>query len=85
MMERKEMMLALSDMLCRLRPELQLNADNLREDIHLKNDLAINSVTMLMLALTIEKKFDIRFASVSPDQLQTLGDVCDYIESRMEK
>lgn len=84
-MDRKEMMLALADMLCKLRPELHLDEDNLQEGIHLKNDLAINSVTMLMLALTIEKKFDIRFAAVAPDQLQTLGDVCDYIESRMGK
>lgn len=84
-MERKEMIAALAELLCRLRPELQLNEENLHEGIHLQNDLAINSVTLLMLALSVEKKFDIRFESVGPAQLQTLGDVCDYIETRLGK
>jgi len=69
---------------CKLK-NIDLRKRECTMGIHLQNDLAINSVTLLMLALSVEKKFDIRFESVGPSQLQTLGDVCDYIETRLGK
>lgn len=84
-MNRKEIIAALAELLSKLRPELTLDAAELDESVSLHNDLGIDSITMLMLALGIEKRFGFRFESVSADRMKTLGSVCDYIEARMKK
>ena len=84
-MSRKEIISILADLLCRLRPELTINPDTLDESVSLQSDLGIDSITMLMLALSIEKKFGFRFESVTAEQMKTLGSVCEYIETRMAK
>ena len=84
-MNRKEIIEGLAEILCKLRPELVLDVDTLTDDVDLHDDLGIDSITMLMLALSIEKKFGFRFESVTPDQMKNLGGVCSYIEKRMQK
>ena len=84
-MSRKEIISTLAELLMKLRPELTLNPDTLDEGVSLQNDLGIDSITMLMLALGIEKKFGFRFESVTAEQMKTLGSVCEYIEARMAK
>ena len=84
-MNRKEIIENLADLLKKLRPELVLDAEALDDSVSLKNDLGIDSITMLMLALSIEKRFGFRFESVTAEQMKTLGSVCDYIEARMKK
>lgn len=81
-MSRKEIIKALAELLGKLRPELVLDVDTLADSIDLKNDLGIDSITMLMLALSIEARFGFRFESVTADQMKTLGSVCEYIEAR---
>lgn len=82
-MSRKEIISTLAELLCKLRPELTLSPDTLDESVSLQSDLGIDSITMLMLALSIEKKFGFRFESVTAEQMKTLGSVCEYIETRM--
>lgn len=84
-MKRNEIIAALAELLCRLRPELKLDTENLTDDISLRDDLGIDSLTMLMLALGIEQRFGFRFESVTAEQMKTLGSVCDYIEARLVK
>ena len=84
-MSRKEIIKNLAELLLKLRPGLVLNAEELDDSVSLKNDLGIDSITMLMLALSIEKRFGFRFESVTAEQMSSLGSVCDYIEARMQK
>lgn len=84
-MNRTEIIVALAELLSKLRPELTLDAAELDESVALQNDLGIDSITMLMLALSIEKRFGFRFESVTAEQMKTLGSVCEYIEARMNK
>lgn len=84
-MNRKEIIAALAELLSKLRPELTLDAAELDESVALQNDLGIDSITMLMLALSIEKRFGFRFESVTAEQMKTLGSVCEYIEARRNK
>ena len=84
-MSRNEIIAALADLLCKLRPQLKLDTENLNDSISLRNDLGIDSLTMLMLAMGIEQRFGFRFESVTAEQMKTLGSVCDYIEARMKK
>ena len=49
-------------------------------DTQLQQDLGINSLSMLLLALAIEKEFDFRFDTVQP--FKTVGEVVNYIDEK---
>ncbi|MBQ4157856.1 MAG: acyl carrier protein [Clostridia bacterium] len=80
-MNRADIKQKLVAILLSLKPNLTL--ENVDDDVNLLKDLGIDSITMLMMALSIEKAFSFRFESLRPDQLQTVGDVCAYIEKRL--
>jgi acyl carrier protein len=44
----------------------------------LLGDLSIDSLSMLLLSLATENKFNIRFDS-NNEPFKTVGDVCDYV------
>ena len=52
-------------------------------DTQLQQDLGITSLSMLLLALAIEKEFDFRFDTMQP--FQTVGEVVNYIEKKTKK
>lgn len=49
----------------------------------LQQDLGITSLSMLLLALAIEKEFNFRFDTVQP--FKTVGEVVNYIEEKTKK
>lgn len=50
------------------------------ESTLLKNDLGIDSIETMMIAIVIEDDYGFKFDdSVN---LETVGDICDYIESK---
>ncbi len=55
-----------------------IDLDNIDENTTLSEDLGIDSLTMLMIAMRIEDEFGIQFESQS---FKTVGEVCNYIES----
>lgn len=59
-----------------------VNADNITLDTQLQQDLGINSLSMLLLALAIEQEFDFRFETVNP--FKTVGEVVAYIEGKIQ-
>lgn len=59
-----------------------VNVDNITLDTQLQQDLGINSLSMLLLALAIEQEFDFRFETVNP--FKTVGEVVAYIEGKMQ-
>ena len=45
-------------------------------------DLGINSLSMMFMSLAVEEKFAFRFETQAP--FETVGEVCEYIESRLK-
>lgn len=52
-------------------------------DTQLQQDLGITSLSMLLLALAIEKEFNFRFDTVQP--FKTVGEVVNYIDEKTKK
>jgi len=65
----------LKDILASVKPKL--DPSNISFDSKLLTDLGIDSLSMLLLSLAAENKFNMRFATDA--KLETVGDVCDYI------
>ena len=65
----------LKEILASVKPKL--DQSNINYDSKLLGDLGIDSLSMLLLSLAAENKFNMRFAS--DVKLETVGDVCDYV------
>ncbi len=65
----------------KIAPEISL--EEINEKTRLIDDLAFDSLSLMLLSLEIEEEFGFRFEeSVS---LRTVGEVCKYIEARETK
>ena len=53
------------------------------ENSNLTEDLGLNSVGILYLVIAIEEFFNIRFEDVGAGDVQTVGQVVDYIAQRV--
>jgi acyl carrier protein len=62
--------------------ELQLDADEIKMESELTNDLGINSIELADLVLMCEDKFDLEIADDDIHQFVTIGDVVNYLESK---
>lgn len=65
----------LKEILSGVKPKL--DQSKISYESKLVNDLGIDSLSMLLLSLAAENKFNMRFAADA--KLETVGDVCDYI------
>lgn len=59
-------------------PEVDTN--EIHEDSNLVEDLGLNSLTMMLLAVSIEEEYDIKFDELP--NLDTVGAVRDYIADK---
>lgn len=61
------------------------NADtsNLTEKSNLRTDLGLASIGMLYLIIAVEQKFNVKFEDVSMGEFETIKDVIDYIEKKV--
>ena len=75
-MTRENVFEGLKEILAGVKPKL--DPSTISFDSSLVNDLGIDSLSMLLLSLAAESKFNIQFASDAP-QFKTVGEVCDYI------
>ena len=57
-----------------------VDTDNITDQTLLMQDLGVDSLSMILLALAIEKEFDFRFHTVEP--FKTVGEVVAYIEGK---
>ncbi len=69
----------LKEILSKVLPHI--NMDDVTMDTRLVEDLAFDSLAMMMLSMEIEDAFDFRFAEFV--KFETVGDVCNYLESRI--
>ena len=69
----------LKEILKKVLPEV--NMDEVTEETRLVEDLGCDSLAIMMLAMEIEDAFKFRFKEFV--KFETVGDVCDYLESRI--
>ena len=75
-MKREEVFEGLKEIFAGVKPKLDLNTVTM--DSRLVNDLGIDSLSMLLLSLAAEHKFNMQFATDTAP-FETVGEVCDYI------
>ncbi len=75
-MTREEVFEGLKEIFTGVKPNLDLNQVNM--DSKLVGELGIDSLSMLLLSLAAEHKFQMQFATDTPP-FETVGQVCDYI------
>ena len=61
--------------------ELQLNADDIKPESELANDLGINSIELANLVMLCEEKFGVTIEDEDIHKFITVGDVVAYLEA----
>ena len=79
-MDRKEIFEGLKEVIVTVKPKVDL--DKITEDSSLVKDLGIDSLSMLLLSLATENKFNFQFATQEP--FRKVGEVVDYIEKALD-
>lgn len=82
-MDKKAIREKLGDIFKLVMGENAADLANCGEDANLVNDLGLNSVGILYLVIAIEESFGIRFDDVGTSDLKTVGQVADYISSKV--
>ncbi len=75
-MSRESVFEGLKEIFAGVKPKLDLSQVTMESK--LVNDLGIDSLSMLLLSLAAEHKFQMQFASDTAP-FETVGEVCDYI------
>ena len=79
-MTREEIFEGLKEVFSLVKPNLDLSGVTM--DSSLSRDLGIDSLSMLLISLSIEQKFGFQFQTQTP--FQTVGEVVDYISGAMK-
>jgi len=79
-MTKEEVFAGLKEAFLVVRPNM--NLDKILPESHLVQDLGIDSLSLMLLALASEEKFDISFDKT---RFETVDDVCEYILSVKNK
>ena len=64
--------------------ELQLDADDIKPEAELVNDLGINSIELADLVMLCEDKFGIEIEDEDIHKFLTVGDVVSYLEAHQK-
>jgi len=79
-MTKEEVFEGLKEVLLVVRPKI--NLDTVSLDSALVQDLGIDSLSLMLMALASEEKFDMAFEQ---NRFETVNDVCEYILSVKNK
>ncbi|MEZ2414327.1 acyl carrier protein [Muriicola sp. E247] len=60
-----------------------ISADSINRDSHLINELNINSANLVDIVLDVEDAFDITLENEEMDDMQTVGDALNIIDSKV--
>ncbi len=77
--DRKAILDKLRELVVSADPRLAQAAAAATEDTRLAQDLGMNSVSILYMAITVEDSFGIRFRDVGVSDFTALRDVIDHI------
>lgn len=61
----------------------QVDVSRISRDSVLTTDIGVDSLNLMLLAITVEDEFGIQFDAAK--ELKTVGDICDFVESHMQK
>ena len=63
--------------------DLEIEEEKISKDASLKDDLGIDSLDFVDIVVIVEKKFGLKIKPEEMAGVKTLGDFCDYIESKV--
>lgn len=69
----------LKEILGKVLPDVDMS--KVTEETRLVEDLAFDSLAMMMMSMEIEDAFNFKFSEFV--RFETVGDVCGYLESRI--
>ncbi len=62
--------------------EEEINPEEISMEASLREDIGINSIGLLYMAMAVEEEFDIKFTNEDFVSIQTVADVIACIESK---
>ena len=62
----------------------EIDAKGITEDSNLKDDVGMNSIAMLYMAMGVEQEFGVKFKNTDLPTLVTVGDVIRCIEEKLK-
>lgn len=80
-MTKEEILEGLKEVFSSVKPKLDLSKVTMESN--LVRDLGVDSLSMLLLSLASEQKFNMLFQTQKP--FQTVGEVVDYISESINK
>lgn len=83
-MSRNEIKEKLMDVMKMASPSGDIALEGLTEQSNLVTDIGLSSVGVLYIVIAVEEFFDIRFDDVSFADFNTIGNVIDYIEKKVQ-
>ena len=83
MLERKEILDKLKDIILMMDPTKKDIIDTINEETRLIEDLGLMSVSMLYMVVAIEETFKIEFDNLSVEDFKTVKDTINYIEEKL--
>ncbi len=63
--------------------QLGVNADDVRSESRLKEDLQADSASVMMLVMDVESEFGIQVEDDAIEKVKTVGDMVLYIEDKL--
>ena len=60
----------------------EINIDTVTEKTSLQNDLGLDSLAIMMISIIVEEEFGFEFEG--DIQFETVGELCTYIENRID-
>jgi acyl carrier protein len=63
--------------------DIEVEEDAIKSDAHLKDDLGIDSLDFVDIVVIVERNFGFKIVPEEMKGVQTLGQFCDYIESKV--
>ena len=80
MMDRKEIEEKVRNFLIE---DLEIDEDKIADDARLKDDMGIDSLDFVDIVVIVEKTFGFKIKPEEMQNVQTLQQFCDYIESKL--
>ena len=79
-MTQEEILAGLKVIFANIRPQVDINTIGM--DSKLLEDLYLDSLSMLLMSLAIEQKFNFQFETQAP--FKTVGEVVEYVAGRLK-
>lgn len=69
----------------KIAEQLSIDADEITMESEFVDDLGADSLDLVELIMALEEEFDMEIPDEDAEKITTVGDVVDYIKSRVEE